>query len=76
MIEDLNLGRMSVTNNIENVVEEICIKEMISPAEVNIIYKDSDGHWDGFIFSTNEFVPLQEDAWLQAAVKLINLDYK
>ena len=46
-IEDLNYGGKSVTNNIENVINEI--KEMIGDKikKCHIIYKDSEGIWDG-----------------------------
>ena len=43
MIEDLNKGRRSVTNNIENIVDYICSKHGVNPVEHYIIYKDSDG---------------------------------
>ncbi len=66
VIEDLNRGRMSVTNNIEEVVDEICTKENINPVEHLIIYKDSDGRWDGFEFATGQFVMLGADSRLKA----------
>lgn len=59
IIEDLNKGRMSVTNDIENVVEEIAIKQRINPVEHHIIYRDSEGMWDGFEFSTKQFISLE-----------------
>jgi len=45
-ITDLNLGRMSVTNNIENVLEEIAGVESLSLLEYKIVYRDSEGTWD------------------------------
>ena len=48
VIEDLNLGRMSVTNNIENILEEISIELNDGFTQnTKIIYRDSDGMWDG-----------------------------
>lgn len=62
-IEDQNLGRMSVTNDMENVLEYIKYwlekegKEMPS----SIIYKDSEGMWDGVSYKDGkvEFYPIQ-----------------
>lgn len=48
-IEDLNLGRMSVTNNMENVLSEIRDKIGEKIIGAKIIYKDSEGFWDGVI---------------------------
>lgn len=45
-IIDLNLGRMSVTNDIENVLTQIR-KEIGKDIEsLKIIYRDSVGTWD------------------------------
>lgn len=74
MIEDLNLGRMSVTNDIEQVVDYICRKEQILIQEVDkeyfTIYKDSDGEWTGF--RAGCFIYLENNKhWLQAAKEMI-----
>lgn len=58
-IVDLDLGGMSVTNDIENVVKEISKKENIQAAEYKWIYKDSDGMWDGFNPVSETFIHLQ-----------------
>ena len=71
VIEDLNVGFMSVTNDIENVVEEISQKERINPCEHFIIYKDSEGVWDGFDFATQQFVPIQNTDFKTAVSSLI-----
>ena len=47
VIEDLNLGRMSVTNNIEAVVKAVCDAAALTPADAEIIYRDSEGTYDG-----------------------------
>jgi hypothetical protein len=46
-IEDLNLGGKTVTNDIENVIDEIyrTIGEKIK--DYKIIYRDSEEMWDG-----------------------------
>jgi hypothetical protein len=48
-IEDRDLGRMSVTNNIENVLEEISKELGTSIQNYQVIYRDSDGNIDGVI---------------------------
>jgi hypothetical protein len=49
VIEDLNLGRMSVTNNAEDVISEIITTTEKKLTEHFIIYKDSEGIWDQMI---------------------------
>lgn len=70
VIEDLDQGGMSVTNNIENVVEEISLMEQvkITPDSHIIIYLDSDGLWTGW-HMTKGFLPITPDAesWITAA---------
>jgi hypothetical protein len=72
VIEDLNKGRMSVTNDIENVIEEIAGKEKLNPVEHYILYKDSEGQWDGFNFSTGLFVIMEKRDFEEAVSELIN----
>jgi len=48
-IEDLNLGKMSVTNNMENVLTEIRSKIGDEIVGAKIVYRDSEGEWDGVI---------------------------
>lgn len=73
VIEDLNLGSMSVTNDIENVVEYISKLEHINPANYMIVYKDSSGIWDGWDYKTQLFISLGEDNWKDAVSKYIQL---
>lgn len=72
-IEDMNLGNMSVTNDIENVVREIAAVEKIDPTDHLIVYSDSEGDWDGWDHKNELFVPLTEDTWFNAATKYIQL---
>lgn len=51
VIEDLNLGRMSVTNNAESVISEIYTQIGTQLHNLDIIYKDSEGIWDQLIAS-------------------------
>jgi len=59
-IEDLNMGRMSVTNGIEDVLEEIS-KDLDSNGmralrEHHVIYRDSDGMIDGVKTSDGKYM--------------------
>lgn len=56
IIEDLNMGGMSVTNCIEDVVDEICKAHDLNPLNLTIVYKDSEGVWDSWDHSTQSFV--------------------
>jgi hypothetical protein len=58
VIEDLNLGRMSVTNNAEGVISEIYSQIGAQLHNLDIIYKDSEGIWDQLIpsWGVNECV--------------------
>lgn len=58
LIEDKNMGEMSVTNDIENVVDEICQTNKINPETVAFLYKDSEGVWDGYDRKRNRFIYL------------------
>lgn len=49
VIGDRNMGRMSVTNNIEAVLADIqqeISKQGLSLSKVAVIYRDSQGRWD------------------------------
>jgi hypothetical protein len=67
VIEDLDKGNKSVTNDIENVIEDIAQKERINPVEYFIVYRDCAGSWDGYNISTKQFVPLVQRTWVDAA---------
>lgn len=69
-IQDLNLGKMSVTNNIENVIDEIAKEEGINKSEFKVIYRDSVGNWDGFNTKTNQFISLDTDIKIVALNKI------
>lgn len=60
VIEDLNRGGKSVTNDIETVVDECFSDKTLRPHEVYIIYQDSDGMWDGWDAVKQQFVLLQQ----------------
>lgn len=48
-IIDLNLGNMSVTNNIEEVLTEILHNEGNYIQDLKVIYRDSECIWDTVI---------------------------
>lgn len=72
VIEDLSLGRCSVTNDIENVIEDIAQKEIINPVEYMIVYRDSRAIWDGYEFATQQFIALRSWTWEEAVRKYVN----
>ena len=52
-------GPMSLTNDIENVIEEICDAKSISPPEWGFLYQDSTNMWDGFDPLQGTFIDIQ-----------------
>lgn len=55
LIRDQNSGNISVTNDIENVVADIGTHEGLDPTEYMIIYRDSEGRWDGWDHKAQNF---------------------
>lgn len=49
---------MSVTNDIENVVKEIESLHGLDADDYLIIYRDTDGTWDGWDNKNQLFIPL------------------
>lgn len=72
-IEDLDLGNMSVTNNIEEVVRDVEVMEKIDAKNYVIIYKDSDDMWDGWDAVKQSYVPLQKTNYTAAVERYIQL---
>ena len=71
IIEDLNRGNISVTNDIENVVKEISLVEHLNPANYIIVFKDSMGGWDAWDNKNQQFIPLSETDYRDAIDKYI-----
>ena len=63
---------MSVTNCIHKLIEFHANLNKQSPCDFNVIYKDSEGFWDGYVYATKQFIPLREKHWLKAAIKFID----
>jgi hypothetical protein len=66
VIEDLNMGNMSVTNDIENVINDIEMIENIDAHSMIIVYRDSEGVWDGFDYENGDFISLNKNNWRAA----------
>ena len=71
-ITDLNQGRMSVTNDIENVVAEVSQQLGIKATDYKWIYQDSDGNWDGWDPKTQDFIFLLSDTKEEAIEAILN----
>lgn len=65
-IEDLDIGGMSVTNDIENVVQDVEKMERINAERYVIVYRDSEGVWDGWDARNSRFVHCGQDTWQDA----------
>lgn len=72
LIVDKNVG-MSVTNDIENVIEEIALKEKIDLDIYNVLYQDSTGKWDGFDYKNGRFFFLGASTADEAVEQFLNL---
>jgi len=55
VIEDLNKGGMSVTNNVENVVPYVHDLLDLDVENSIVIYRDSDGIYDGIDLKSTSF---------------------
>lgn len=75
-IIDLDLGHMSVTNNIENVLTEIAEIAKIQPKDYLIVYKDTDGKWDGYDAVNSTFIAVMERTREAAIRRLIERQLK
>ncbi|MGB3452915.1 MAG: hypothetical protein WBA59_03695 [Moheibacter sp.] len=73
LIEDKNMGEMSVTNDIENVVDEICQTNKINPENAVSLYRDSEGVWDGYDRKTDRFIYLGANNSQSAIEKFYDL---
>ncbi len=72
LIVDLNLGNVSVTNAIEQVVDEIAENEQINVDGFIILYCDSDGVWDGWDPRNQTFYHVGGESPADAMEKYMN----
>lgn len=70
-IQDIGKDCRSLTNDILNVVEDICSKRKVDPDDYMIVYRDSEGIWDGWDSRKEDFVPLRCTTWEAAVDKYI-----
>ena len=74
-IEDKNTGR-SITNSAEKVMQEIAIQLNVESLSIydGVIYKDSEGIWDGLNpshnFNSSLFIPIRATKF-EDAIKFI-----
>jgi len=73
IIVDQNTVGMSVTNDIEDVIEEICLQNNLNSPLVNVVYRDSEGIWDGYNTKQKDFIHLGAATSQEAIIKLNNL---
>lgn len=77
LIEDHNTGGLSVTNCIEDIVaswrKDISFQPENTEKSILIIYKDSEGYWDGFDEKAGTLVALNERSFTRAASAYLNL---
>lgn len=66
---------MSLTNDIENVVEQACLEQDLKTPHVRVVYRDSDGTWDGWNTKTHQFIPLVQDR-AEDAINHLDLYFK
>ena len=74
-IVDLNAGNMSVTNDIENVVADICRNEYINYHEQIVVYQDSENIWDGWSAINGTFISLNATTMDEAINRLFDLKH-
>lgn len=74
-IVDSNLGNMSVTNDMENVLAEIEKKTQLPLEDYKIIYRDSMNTWDGveYKFGNVDFVFLNASTLQEAIEKITQI---
>src|ERR1700733_6927926 len=76
IIEDINNGSMSVTNDIENIVKSIEEKENIKATDFFIVYRDSDDTWDGWNAAQEKFISLNCKTTIDAIKTYISYSEK
>lgn len=70
LVWDKDLGNVTVTNDIQNVIADISEYEKINLVDHLIIYRDSLGRWDGWDAWQHEFFPITPDVLIKIAQTL------
>jgi hypothetical protein len=73
-IVDADTG-MSVTNDIENVVAAVLAEEKLQPKDVFIVYRDTEGNWDGWDAVNEQFIHLGQSSWRNAMIRWFQIIY-
>jgi len=73
IIQDLDKGKMSVTNDIENVVAYIANLRGLDPTDYLIVYRDSLGTWDGWDAKKKDFVGLGKHTFEDAISRYVQI---
>ena len=60
-IVDLVQGHISVTEDIEQVVRDICAIEKLDPFLITIVYRDELMFWCGYNYHTERFYACSEE---------------
>lgn len=60
LIWEVDMGNRSVTNDMENVVDDIINASGIIGGDCLFVYRDSLGRWDGWEYETGEFYPIEK----------------
>jgi len=55
-IRDLNLGRISVTNDAEEVYTDC--QELYGNPDCRVVYQDSEGNWDEILMDETSILPI------------------
>lgn len=66
---------MSLTNDIENVVEQACLEQDLKTPYIRVVYRDSDGIWDGWDTKTHNFIQLGKNK-AEDAINYLDLYFK
>lgn len=74
-IEDLShtMGGKSVTNNIEVIIAAICACEKLDALQCVIVFKDTEGNWDGWNPKKRQFYPVRTEDAMTACAKAVML---
>lgn len=75
-IQDLNLGNMSVTNDIEAVVHEIGKREGIDPLIFMVVYKDSEDTWNGYNVRRDNIIPFSSPSIEECVLQYVEYQEK
>jgi len=75
VVQDVGSGRdLTVTNDIENVVAEALSDMPFDKRPEVCVYQDSEGNWDGWDLTKEEFIFLSAQD-VESAFVMLNIEY-